>query len=150
MGRQLSHPEVQKASKKFLHTILDHHEEFAVRVGVPNDYTFYSSEELTTVILTKLKSMAEAHLNTTVKYTVTTIPPRVRRPPTGCNYQSCGAGTARGAAASGRAERYCDGFPSSEHVLRRKWGGRGLSLHHLRRSSRPATHDPPAVSEMRV
>ncbi|KAK0118269.1 hypothetical protein ONS95_012568 [Cadophora gregata] len=74
LSRNGSDPEVQRAIKELPYKILDDFEPVMVRVGVKNDYIAYGLDELTAMILKKLKDMAERYLNSTLENAVITVP----------------------------------------------------------------------------
>ncbi|RDL35319.1 Uncharacterized protein BP5553_07250 [Venustampulla echinocandica] len=74
IGRSFSDPELQEAIKELPYDVVDASGEPLIKIGTKHDYTGYTPEDISELVLRKLKSMAEIHLNTTVGHAVITVP----------------------------------------------------------------------------
>lgn len=74
MGRKYSDSDVQMNKARFPYTVVNHHNRPYVRVAADGEFTYFSPEEISAMIISKMKDAAEAHLGKRVHSAVITVP----------------------------------------------------------------------------
>jgi hypothetical protein len=76
MGRKYSDSEVQQNKARFPYAVVNHHNRPYVRITIDGDTEpkYFSPEQISAMIISKLKDVAEAHLGKQVHNAVITVP----------------------------------------------------------------------------
>jgi hypothetical protein len=74
MGRKYSDSDVQTNKARFPYAVVNHHNRPYVRVAANGNFTYYSPEEISAMIISKMKDAAEAYLGKRVHSAVITVP----------------------------------------------------------------------------
>lgn len=74
IGRNFDDPEVQRDKKLYPYNIIEKNKKPFVQVTVKGEKKVYSPEEISAMVLTKMKEIAESYLGRTVKNAVITCP----------------------------------------------------------------------------
>ncbi|CAG8959203.1 hypothetical protein HYFRA_00012560 [Hymenoscyphus fraxineus] len=74
IGRNFSEPEVQEAIKELPYTVVDENDRPLIMIPTSGEKLTRQPQEISALILAKLKGMAEEHLNTTVDNAIITVP----------------------------------------------------------------------------
>jgi heat shock protein 5 len=74
IGRKFVDPEVQRDKKLYPYEIIEKDGKPFIRVTVKGEKKIFSPEEISSMVLTKMKETAEAYLGRTVKNAVITVP----------------------------------------------------------------------------
>ena len=74
IGREFSDPKLQDDMKHFSFQVVERNSKPKIKVNYKNEDKEFTPEEISAMVLTKMKQTAEAYLGTTVKNAVVTVP----------------------------------------------------------------------------
>ena len=74
IGREFSDPKLQDDMKHFSFKVVDRNGKPKIKVNYKSEDKEFTPEEISAMVLTKMKQTAEAYLGTTVKNAVVTVP----------------------------------------------------------------------------